>query len=263
MKSLLDALQEGRLVELPANTKSEVLEYLALLLEAVPGIQSDVDIVKEINEREAEGNTGLGKGIASPHIRVKRDGELRCAVGWSPEGIDYGAADAKKVHIVIMYFIPNTARVAYLKELSSLAKAVSKASGDILFDQLPDIHTVRNKLLDWVEMSVSDALPSATARMIRLEEKQAAKEAAPALAVAGTTALTVIPFSFVGLGSSIYKILSQDKEFVERCEHAIEFSKLIAAPDAFEADGYLITVVASHYFAPDRVLRECVAVKRG
>jgi nitrogen PTS system EIIA component len=262
MKSLLDALQEGRLVELPTNDKNEVLEYLALILEAVPGIQSGIDIVKEIEEREAEGNTGLGKGIACPHIRIKHDGELLCAVGWSPEGIDYTASDGKKVHIVIMYYIPDTARVAYLKELSSLAKAVSKASGDVLFDQLPDIHTVRNKLLDWVEMSVSDALPSATARMIRLEEKQAAHEAPPALAETGKKPLTVIPFSFIGFESGEYKILSQDKEFVERFECDKALAKLSGAPDMFETDGYAVTVISSLYYAPNRVLRECVAVKR-
>ena len=262
MKSLLDALQEGRLVELPTNIKNDVLEYLALLLEAVPGIHSDIDIVKEIRQREAEGNTGLGKGVAIPHIRVRREGELLCAVGWSPEGIDYAAADGKKVYIVIVYFVPDTARAAYLKELSSLAKAVSKTSGDILFDQLSDIQSVRNKLLDWVEMSVSDTLPDATARMIRLEQKQAANEAA-AIAGNGKKLFTIIPFTFIAFGSGDIKILSQDKEFVERFESSNELAKLTAAPDTFEADGYYITVTASRNFAPNRVLRECVAVKRG
>jgi PTS system nitrogen regulatory IIA component len=262
MRSLLDALQEGRLVELPTNNKSEVLEYLALLLEAVPGIQSDVDIVKEINLRETEGNTGLGKGIASPHVRVKREGDLLCAVGWSPEGIDYGCQDGKKVHVVIMYYIPDTARVTYLKELSSLAKAVSKASDDILFDQLPDIHTVRNKLLDWVEMSVNDALPSATARMIRLEEKQAATEKAPVLAEKGKKELSIIPFTFIGLEAGEYKILSQDSDFSEHFENSKELGNLITSPDIFEINGYLVTVISSQYFASNRMLRECVAVKR-
>ena len=218
MRSLLDALQEGRLVELPTNDKSEVLEYLALLIEAIPGIQSDVDIVKEIQEREIEGNTGLGKGIASPHVRVKRQGELLCAVGWSPEGIDYGCTDGKKVHVVIMYYIPDTARVTYLKELSGLAKAVLKSNDEILFNQLPDIHSVRNTLLDWVELSVNDALPSATARMIRLDEKQAATEKVPVLPESVKKAYTVIPFTLVRLGLDEFRVLSQDKDFIDQLE---------------------------------------------
>ena len=38
MKSLLNALQEGRLVELPVHEKEKVLEYLAILIEAIPDI---------------------------------------------------------------------------------------------------------------------------------------------------------------------------------------------------------------------------------
>jgi nitrogen PTS system EIIA component len=261
MKSLLDALQEGRLVELPTNDKNEVLEYLALLLEAVPGIQSDIDIVKEIHEREAEGNTGLGKGVACPHIRTKRQGNLLCAVGWSPEGIDYGAPDGKKVRIVIMYYIPDTQRVAYLKELSSLAKAVVKASGDDLFTGIADIHTVRNKLLDWIELSVSDAVPDATARMIRLEEKQLAREIVPLSPAPGKARTIVVPFTFIGFASGECRVLAHDADFQRSMEAAPDIAKLTTAVDAVEIEGYQITVVASQYYASNAVLRECVAVK--
>ncbi|MGA2507412.1 MAG: PTS sugar transporter subunit IIA [Chitinispirillaceae bacterium] len=261
MKSLLDALQEGRLVELPTNDKNDVLEYLALLLEAVPGIQSDVDIVKEIRERETEGNTGLGKGIACPHIRTKRQGDLLCSVGWSPAGIDYGASDGKKVHIVIMYYIPDTQRVAYLKELSSLAKAVVKASGENLFENIGDIHTVRNRLLDWVELSVSDAVPDATARMIRLEEKQTVKEAVPAAPEAGGKQLAVVPFILVRFESGDFKVLAQDSGFLRLMETAETAEKFSAMTDSAEVMGYQISVVRSQVYASNRVLRECVAVK--
>jgi nitrogen PTS system EIIA component len=261
MKSLLDALQEGRLVELPTNEKNKVLEVLALLLEAVPGIQTNVDVVKEIKEREAEGNTGLGKGIACPHIRIKYEGELLCAIGWSPAGIDYGAADGKKVHIVIMYYIPDTQRVAYLKELSSLAKAVVKTSSAVLFESIADIHTVRSQLLDWVEMSVNDAQPDATARMIRLEQKQRAAETGSPAAV-GRKSPVIIPFTFIGLESGDYKILAQDKDFVDLFETGKGLSKLLTAPEELEAEGFYIAVISSVYYASNRVVRECVAVKK-
>ena len=39
MKSLLDALDEGRLIELPDNHKTRALEYLAALIEAIPDIE--------------------------------------------------------------------------------------------------------------------------------------------------------------------------------------------------------------------------------
>lgn len=261
MKSLLDALQDGRLVELPTNDKNDVLEYLALLLEAIPDIHSDIDIVEEILKREKEGNTGLGKGIAIPHLRAKHEGEMLCAVGWSPEGIDYGAPDGKRVHIVIMYFVPDSARATYLKELSSLAKAVLKSSGDILSNELSDIHDVRSKLLDWVEMSVNETLPDVTARMIRLEQKQAAKEAA-VLASVEKQPFSVIPFTFITFESGESKILAQDKEFVERFERSAELAKITAANNALLMEGYYVKVTSSQNYFPNRVLHTCIAIKQ-
>src|ERR1700690_4378322 len=115
MKSLLNALQQGRLVELPDNDKEKSLRYLAHLIEAVPEVASGVDLADETVNRESSNNTGIGLGIACPHVRVPGNGDLLCAVGWSPTGIDYAAKDGKKVHLVVMYYIPESQKNTYLK----------------------------------------------------------------------------------------------------------------------------------------------------
>jgi PTS system nitrogen regulatory IIA component len=51
-------------------------------------------------------------------------------VGWSPAGIDYGAPDNEPVHLLVMYFVPDTQKNAYLKEISSLAKAIQTQSAN-------------------------------------------------------------------------------------------------------------------------------------
>jgi len=38
MKALLNALQEGRLVELPDNIKNDAIEFLGTLIEAIPEV---------------------------------------------------------------------------------------------------------------------------------------------------------------------------------------------------------------------------------
>ena len=97
MKSLLNALQEGRLVELPDTDKGKSLEYLANLLEAVPDLPPAPQLYEAMMARERAMNTGIGMGVACPHVRAPGSGDLLCAVGWSPSGIDYGAPDGKKV----------------------------------------------------------------------------------------------------------------------------------------------------------------------
>ena len=70
MKSLLDALQEGRLIELPEVDKGKILNLLATLIEAIPDFRSGFDFAGAVAGREAAANTGIGHGWAGPHGRV-------------------------------------------------------------------------------------------------------------------------------------------------------------------------------------------------
>lgn len=45
MNMLLDALQEGRLIELPDNNKEDALQFLAHIIEAIPSIPPGIDVV--------------------------------------------------------------------------------------------------------------------------------------------------------------------------------------------------------------------------
>ena len=144
MKSLLTALQEGRLIELPDNNKNKALEYLATLIEAIPDIGFGGGITESVLAREQAHNTGIGKGWACPHARSPRDGELVCSVGWGPTGIDYGSPDGEPVHLLVMYFVPDTQKNAYLKEVSSLAKAIHTQPTLQDLKSLTDLSEVRH-----------------------------------------------------------------------------------------------------------------------
>ncbi len=200
MKSLLVALEKGRLVELAARTKDEVLENLANLMEAIPEVGPGLDIVAAVKAREKEANSALGNGVAVPHARTPREGELQTVVGWSPAGIDYGAPDGQKVHLVIMFLIPESQRNAYLKSVSGLAKAIRSAGGIEDIINAPDLNTVRHKLLDWVAIALDTAVPDARARMIRLETKHAAvAQALSGEAQQAGLGLRLVPFSVLKL----------------------------------------------------------------
>jgi hypothetical protein len=54
MKSLLTALREGRLVELPDANKEKALEYLANLIEAVPDLPGVPELYEAMMARERE-----------------------------------------------------------------------------------------------------------------------------------------------------------------------------------------------------------------
>jgi mannitol/fructose-specific phosphotransferase system IIA component (Ntr-type) len=257
MKSLLNALQEGRLIELPVTDKAKCLEYLALLIEAVPDIQTDMDIVKAVQEREAAVNTGIGKGVACPHIRGKQEGELLCAVGWSPQGIEYGAADGQKVHLIVMYYIPDSQKNAYLKEISGLAQALSSTDEIKALTQIDDIQSLRSKLLDWVELSLSNTSPGAVARMIKLEEKSVTLEELQA-----GKKIEAVGFTLVKSEENHVFLLSQDLHLIEMLGKN-QPELLALQPDQDKTVGdYHLVVLSSKSYVLGRSLLECVAIRR-
>ena len=66
MDTLLDALQEGRLFELPENDKTHALQFLAHVIEAFPEIPAGTDVVGLVMKKEQATNTAIGKGWSCP-----------------------------------------------------------------------------------------------------------------------------------------------------------------------------------------------------
>jgi mannitol/fructose-specific phosphotransferase system IIA component (Ntr-type) len=260
MRSLLDALQEGRLVELPEVDKPKALEYLALLIEAIPDIGNRSDLVKAVNDRETQFNTGIGKGVAVPHCRVETDGELLCAVGWSPKGIDYGSLDGKRVHLIVMYYVPDGQRNLYLKEVSGLAKVVAGSDALDKFTQTENLTELREHLLDWVSQAIGSAVPDAKARMIKLEARQSSLETAVHEASLPPMAGRFLAFEAVCFGDRVL-VLSADAGLAEALERDEGFLPKVRSSFDFEAAGYRVVRLRESAFSHGRTIVSAVALK--
>jgi mannitol/fructose-specific phosphotransferase system IIA component (Ntr-type) len=266
MRSILTALQEGRLFELPEAGKARALEFLARILDANPDIEVGTDTIEEIKNREQECNTGIGMGVGVPHVRARREeGELFCAIGWSSQGIAYDASDGKPVHLVVMYYIPGAQKNVYLKEISSLVKAIRKSGGMDPIAQAPDLNAVRNLLLDWVSAGLGDTGPEAVARMIKLEVKQAQTAAVPAVlgAVAGRPAARVTVFSVLVAPPNGVFVLAQDADWVTALEKETGLAQGLSGNAILNAAGHQLFVTGSTPYPGGRVLYQCVAIMNG
>lgn len=262
MKSLLNALQEGRLIELPDSNKNKALEYLAALIEAIPDIGVEGGgITERVLAREQANQTGIGKGWACPHARATRDGELMCAIGWSPAGIDYGAPDGLPVHLVVMYFVPDSQKNSYLKEISSLAKAIQTQPVLSELKSLADLGEVRNRLLDAVSVALESAAPEAKARMIQLEVKRAQVQggAQPGLPI--EFARSMVTLSVLAVPGQKPVVLSQDAELVRALEANGQLVSQLSQNGRSESQGLEILLRCATTFQPDRTMYECLAVR--
>ncbi len=260
MKSLLDALQEGRLIELPESDKAKSLLLLGTLIEAIPDFRTGLDFNGAVMNREAAANTGIGLGWACPHGRVTGEGDLLCAIGWSPTGIDYGGPDGKPVRIVVMHYIPDSQKNVYLREISGLAKAIkaNPALGEI--SSAGGLGEVRHRLIDLLTAAVDNARPDAKARMIQLEAKQAVSALAETLPT-DLASLSLIAMSVLVVPGSRTIVLSQDKEVIAQLETGPDLAGHLASKLPFDVSGYRMITRSVSMFQPDRLLYDCIAVK--
>jgi PTS system nitrogen regulatory IIA component len=264
MKNLLNALQEGRFVELPETNKDKALNYLANLVEAMPDLTPGTDVAGAVMAREVQFNTGIGMGWACPHMRTAHEGDIICAAGWSPAGIDYGACDHKPVYFVVMYYVPDSQKHVYLKEISGLVKAIQRKQGEQDLSKLQTLATARNFILDLVSSAVESQMTDAKARMIHLEAKQAAVPTVPDAVAVPVSPLphSIIPISILVVPGARPVVLSQDQEVITKLEAVGDVdSGALAKQVPFDHGGYTILSRGVTNYQFKRMLYDCLAIK--
>jgi PTS system nitrogen regulatory IIA component len=256
MKSLLKALQEGRLIELPDSDKENSLRFLANVVAAIPDIQVEPNFAEIVFQREQSFSTALGNYWACPHGRSQGEGELACAIGWSPEGVNFGSPDQLPVHFFVLYYIPDNQKISYLKEISILAKAIKNIDWSQLLQQNPTLDEIRHRLLDMITYSLDQQTPDARARMIKLETKSNASEI-HAMPIAFEK---MIPFTLVKIDSpQQIIILSSDEELTQTLENNSE--PLLTQTTNTKIGSYLIGILSKSTFAKNRTLIQAIAFK--
>ncbi len=118
---LAKVLPVDRVALLNVEAKQEALDALINLLAGAPEVHSKDDLMREVYRRERLMSTGIGKGIAVPHVRLASVDNLVMAVGVCRKGLgDYSSLDNEPVRIVLMVAANRDQHAQYLKTLASL-----------------------------------------------------------------------------------------------------------------------------------------------
>ncbi len=117
-------------VDFKAKNKIEVLEKISEIAsksERMKGIPKNI-IFDKLSEREAQGTTGFGKGLAIPHTRIKGMDEFLLFIITSNKGVNFEAIDNKKVNIFFVLLGPEVEVRTHLKILAGISRLMSNAS---------------------------------------------------------------------------------------------------------------------------------------
>jgi PTS system nitrogen regulatory IIA component len=119
---LSHVLAPERVLVLESATKKEALETLAECLATASEIQDGDALLKAIFYREGLMSTGIGMGIAVPHVRLASvTGPVMCVGICRNPLTDYESLDGVPVRLLFMIAAGQGQHVQYLRLLSSLS----------------------------------------------------------------------------------------------------------------------------------------------
>jgi mannitol/fructose-specific phosphotransferase system IIA component (Ntr-type) len=114
--------------DLKGTARDEVIVELVESLAAAGGVPSESvqDIAASVLKREAQATTGIGKGVALPHAKLKGIERPVGTVGRSAAGIDFAALDSKPVYSVILLLSSPDGPDEHLQAMETIFKHVQR-----------------------------------------------------------------------------------------------------------------------------------------
>ncbi len=101
-------VQEAVIPELTSTDRNGVIrEMMTALAPHIALSEEDAGAVaKAVIQRENQGSTGFGKGVAVPHVKHPAIKRITATIGRSSTGVDFAALDRAPVYIVVLLLSP-------------------------------------------------------------------------------------------------------------------------------------------------------------
>jgi PTS system nitrogen regulatory IIA component len=109
-------------MNLKSEDKESVIKEMVEIMEENEIITDKEEVIKKAMEREAKGTTGVGKGVAIPHVKSDAVKRPAVAFGHSDKGIDYGSMDEKPSHLFFLITVPEKSHDEHLQLLAQLSR---------------------------------------------------------------------------------------------------------------------------------------------
>lgn len=119
---------EAAIPELQAKDRDgAITELVAALVNAgkIPA-ESGKDVTKAVIKRENEASTGMGKGVAVPHVKHAAVKTVIAVVGHSATGIDFASLDEQPVYSVILLISPVGNPDKHLQAMENIFRHLQK-----------------------------------------------------------------------------------------------------------------------------------------
>ena len=135
-------------LDLQVSSKKRLFEQAGLLFENQHGIARSV-VFDSLFAREKLGSTGLGRGVAIPHGRIKGLKDSLCAFLRLAQSVPFDAPDGNPVSLVFVLLVPEQATEKHLQMLSELAQMFSDKALREAMSRAPDAGALYQLITAW------------------------------------------------------------------------------------------------------------------
>jgi PTS system nitrogen regulatory IIA component len=116
-------LKPERTIQLHVRTKEAALNKLIDLCTDIPGLKDRAELAEAVFNREQLMSTGIGLGIAVPHVRLNSIQEISLAFGVNDVGItDYESLDNIPIKIIVLIIAGRDQHTSYIQTLSRVSR---------------------------------------------------------------------------------------------------------------------------------------------
>ena len=112
-------------VPLRATDKVAAITELVDVLDAAGAVDDRDETLREMLEREERLSTGIGYGLAIPHIKSGRCKDLVIAAGKPAQPVDFQSIDGRPVTFVVLLVSPFAQVAAYQEAMAQLASLMN------------------------------------------------------------------------------------------------------------------------------------------
>lgn len=120
--SLASVLSPERVLVLEEQCKAEALDRLISCLAETPEVSDPEELAQAMHARERIMSTGMGRGLAVPHVRLLSVSDIVAAVGVCRTPLrDYAALDDEPVQVICMVAARHDQHAAYLQVLAHMS----------------------------------------------------------------------------------------------------------------------------------------------
>ena len=119
---------EATIPQLQAKDRDGAITELVAALVNAGKIPADLvkEVTKAVIKRENEASTGMGKGVAVPHVKHTAVKKVIATVGHSGTGLDFAALDEQPVYSVILLISPVDNPDKHLQAMENIFRHLQK-----------------------------------------------------------------------------------------------------------------------------------------